>query len=184
MDEREILTLLQRHEEAGLEAALEQYGTRLRLLAVGIVGAEAAEECVNDALLSAWNAIPPLQPQSLYAYLCKLTRNMAFNRYHAQKAQKRGGGTLTLSLEELSECLPGSESPAQEAEAAALSRAISDFLRMQSKRARNVFLGRYFYAMTLKEIADRFGMRENTVKTSLHRTRQGLRSYLEQEAFL
>ena len=91
MDESEILACLLSRDERGLQAAQACYGARLTALARRIAGSEAAEECVNDALLSAWNAIPPLRPRSLYAYLCRLTRNAALNRFAAQSAQKRGG---------------------------------------------------------------------------------------------
>lgn len=76
MDEAEILAHLFLRDERGLQAAQERYGARLKGLAQRIAGAETAEECVNDALLAAWNAIPPLRPRSLYAYLCRLTRSL------------------------------------------------------------------------------------------------------------
>lgn len=184
MDESEILACLLSRDERGLQAAQACYGARLTALARRITGSETAEECVNDALLAAWNAIPPLRPRSLYAYLCRLTRNAALNRFAAQSAQKRGGTETALSLDELAECLPGSDSPAHALEAGALSEAISHFLRTQPARARNVFLARYFYALSVREIALRFSMPENTVKTTLHRTRLRLRAYLEQEDYL
>ena len=184
MDEAEILAHLLSRDERGLQAAQERYGARLKGLAQRIAGAETAEECVNDALLATWNAIPPLRPRSLYAYLCRLTRNAALNRFASQSAQKRGGTEAALSLDELAECLPGGDSPALALEAGALSEAISHFLRMQPTRARDIFLARYFYALSVREIAVRFSIPENTVKTSLHRTRLKLRSYLEQEDYL
>ena len=89
-----------------------------------------------------------------------------------------------FSLDELAECLPGGESPADRAEAEALRSALSAFLRTLPERQRQVFLARYFYALPLSDIAARFSMRENTVKTTLHRTRRRLRDYLEQEELL
>ena len=139
---------------------------------------------MNDALLAAWQTIPPLAPVHLAAYLAKLTRNAALNRYRAQNAQKRGGSIVAVSLDELAECLPGGESPADRAEAEALRSALSAFLRTLPERQRQVFLARYFYALPLSGIAARFSMRENTVKTTLHRTRRRLRDYLEQEELL
>ena len=108
----------------------------------------------------------------------------ALNRYRAQNAQKRGGSVVAVSLDELAECLPGGESPADRAEAEALRSALSAFLRTLPERQRQVFLARYFYALPLSGIAARFSMRENTVKTTLHRTRRRLRDYLEQEELL
>ena len=166
MDETWILQRFLARDEEGLAAAYAQLGPGLTALAARIAGPETAEECVNDALLAAWQAIPPLAPVHLVAYLAKLTRNAALNRYRAQNAQKRGGSIVAVSLDELAECLPGGESPADRAEAEVLRSA------------------RYFYALPLSGIAARFSMRENTVKTTLHRTRRRLRDYLEQEELL
>ena len=181
MDETWILQRFLARDEEGLAAAYAQLGPGLTALAARIAGPETAEECVNDALLAAWQAIPPLAPVHLAAYLAKLTRNAALNRYRAQNAQK---SVVAVSLDELAECLPGGESPADRAEAEVLRSALSAFLRTLPERQRQVFLARYFYALPLSGIAARFSMRENTVKTTLHRTRRRLRDYLEQEELL
>lgn len=183
MDERDILALLLRHNEDGLDAALRQYGKRLHAIAAGIVGVENAEECVNDALFSAWNAIPPEQPKHLRAYLCKLTRNAALNRYAQESAKKRGGAAVDASIEELAECLPAAEEPAKAFEEKALSEAITRFLRQQKPRSRRLFLARYFYAMPIRDIASRFSMREGAVKSALRRSREALHTYLTKEGF-
>ena len=184
MDETWILQRFLARDEEGLAAAYAQLGPGLTALAARIAGPETAEECVNDALLAAWQAIPPLAPVHLAAYLAKLTRNAALNRYRAQNAQKRGGSVVAVSLDELAECLPGGKSPADRAKAEVLRSALSAFLRTLPERQRQVFLARYFYALPLSGIAARFSMRENTVKTTLHRTRRRLRDYLEQEELL
>lgn len=183
MDERDILALLLRHNEDGLDAALKQYGKRLHAIAAGIVGVESAEECVNDALFSAWNAIPPEKPLHLRAYLCKLTRNAALNRYARENAKKRGGSELDASTEELAECLPAADDPAKAVEEKALSDALTRFLWRQKPRSRKLFLARYFYAMPIRDIALRFSMREGAVKSALRRGREALYAYLTKEGF-
>ena len=97
MDETWILQRFLARDEEGLAAAYAQLGPGLTALAARIAGPETAEECVNDALLAAWQAIPPLAPVHLAAYLAKLTRNAALNRYRAQNAQKRGGSVVDLN---------------------------------------------------------------------------------------
>lgn len=183
MDEQDILALLLQHDEDGLDAALKQYGKRLHAIAAGIVGIESAEECVNDALLNAWNAIPPEEPRHLRAYLCKLTRNAALNRYALETAKKRGGAAMEASIEELAECLPEAEDPAKTVEEKALSEAINGFLRQQKPRSRSLFLARYFYAMPIRDIASRFSMGEGAVKSALRRSREALHTYLTKEGF-
>lgn len=184
MKDRELIALFLQRDERALEVTQAVYGAYLRSIAAGIAGAEDAEECVNDALLRAWNAIPPERPERLSAYLGRIARNLALNRYAADTAKKRGGATVHTSLDELAECLPSGSDPAMEAEAAELSRALNRFLRGLPVRDCNVFLARYWNALPVKEIAVRFFLRENTVKSSLRRTREKLRRFLEQEELL
>ena len=146
--------------------------------------AEDAEECVNDALLAAWESIPPARPQNLRFYLAKLTRNIAVNRYNALRADKRGGGETALVLDELSECIPSENSVIGEIDAKQLSRAVNAFLHTLSRRDAGVFIRRCFYAEPIQEIAKRFHISENNASVILSRTRQKLRSYLEKEGLL
>ena len=143
-----------------------------------------AEECWNDALLRAWNAIPPERPAQFRAWLLKLTRRLAIDRYRAMTAEKRGGGELPLVLEELSECVSGSPAAEDDAMARALGAAVSRFLRGLPERERSIFLRRCFYAEANRDIARSLGMRENAVAVSLRRTRGKLRTYLTKEGFL
>ena len=181
MDEEKILALLTRHEEAGLDAALAHYGGRLRALAAGIVGAEAAEECVNDALLAAWNAIPPKRPAVLSAFLGKITRNLALDCWKLQHAEKRGSGSVALALDELAECIPSGGGLERALDEKELSSTLDAFLRTLPERECSVFLRRYWYSDSVRDVARRFAMNENSTKSMLFRTREKLRKYLEGE---
>ena len=66
-------------------------------------------------------------------------------------------------------------------EAEELQRALNSFLHTLSEKDCNVFLRRYWYAEEYSEIAERYGLKLNTVKTSLFRTRGRLREYLQKE---
>ena len=128
--------MLNNRDEQALAAIAEQYGALCRTVARDILGSEQdAEECLNDALLQIWNAIPPAQPENLCAYLMKTVRNHALNRYKAGHRVKRGGGQQAAALEELSELLPSSENVLSELERRELLAAISRFL--QSLPAKN-----------------------------------------------
>ena len=61
--------------------------------------------------MGAWRSIPPHRPNRLSTYLGKITRRCALEKWKMNHAQKRGGGEVPLALEELSECIPGSDSP-------------------------------------------------------------------------
>ena len=185
VEDVEILELFLQRDEAALRELDASYGPACRALARNILGSDAdAEECLNDALLRAWNAIPPERPEHLRAYLLKLTRGVAIDRLRAAGAAKRGGGELTLVLDELAECVPGGLDTEDEALAKALGEAVSRFLAELPQRDRAIFVRRCFMVEALGEIARSLGMRENTAAVSLRRTRQKLRAYLEKEGFL
>ena len=184
MEDEKILDLYwQRSQQAISETSLK-YGAYCMRVSMNILeNRQDSEENVSDTYLHAWNAIPPQRPRVLAAFLGKLARNLALNRYKARHTQKRGGDALTLSLEELAECLPGGSQPLQQAEVSAFSRCLSDFLWQQGEEARRVFIWRYFYCEPVADIARRFGVSESKVKSMLLRTRGKLRRYLESEGW-
>ena len=185
MEDAEILALFFRREETALRETDGRHGGACRAVAERMLGSAAdAEECWNDALLRAWNAIPPERPLHLRAYLMKLTRRLAIDRLRAETAEKRGGGELPLVLEELAECIPGGDGAEDAAVTKALGEAVSRFLQPLPAREREIFVRRCFRVEPNRDIARALGMRENAVAVSLRRTRQKLRAYLEKEGFL
>jgi RNA polymerase sigma-70 factor (ECF subfamily) len=185
MEDSEILALFEARDEAALRELDARYGALCRSAARNILGSDAdAEECFNDALLRAWNAIPPESPTYLRAYLLKLTRGVAIDRLRASGAAKRGGGELPLVLDELAECVPGGLDTEDEALAKALGEAVSRFLAELPQRDRTIFVRRCFMVEPHRDIARSLGMRENTVAVILRRTRQRLRAYLTKEGYL
>ncbi len=90
MEDREIIGLYWKRSEEALSVTAEKYGGYCRAIAYNILRSDAdAEECVNDAYFGAWNAIPPGKPENLAAFLGKLTRNSALNRWKQARAKKR-----------------------------------------------------------------------------------------------
>ena len=184
MEDREILELLGERDEAALRETKAKYGAYCLAVARNVLGSEEdAEECLSDALLKLWNAVPPETPRDLRAYLAKLTRGAAIDRLRAASAQKRSGGEALLPLDELAECVPGAGDAESEVMGRALGEAVDRFLRKQNARDRALFVRRYFFAESNAQIARRFAMRENSVSAALMRLRRRLRSELEKEGF-
>lgn len=180
MEDLEIVALYwQRNEEAIAESG-KKYGGYCRRIARNILENEAdAEECVNDVWLRAWNAIPPQKPARLAAFLGRITRNLALNRLEKEWARKRGGGIREAVLEELEECLPA---PAVDpAEDMVIRDTLDRFLADLPAGTRQMFLQRYWYLCSVKEIAAARGMGESRVKMALLRARNQLKELLEQE---
>lgn len=180
-DSRIIELYFQRSEEAISETAVK-YGSYCFSIANNIlVNREDAQETVNDTYLGAWRAIPPHKPVSLAAFLGKITRRIAINRYDAGRAAKRGGGEVPLALEELTACIPAGWGPEQELEAAELSRLLNRFVRELPEAERRVFVLRYWYLDSVSDVARQCGFSQSKVKTMLFRTRKKLRTVLEKE---
>ena len=184
MTDEQIVNLYWQKDESALRESENAYGAYCRALAERIVSAEDARECVNDAYLRAGDAIPPERPAHLRAFLAKLTRNAALDRYRAYSAEKRGGGAADAVLDELSEVVGAGEDAESAVTAKELGAAVNRFVRSLPRREGDVFVRRCFYADTTAEISKRYGMTENNVKVTLSRTRKKLRIYLESEGYL
>lgn len=185
MEDREIVELYWKRSEQAISAAAEKYGCCCRAVAYRILGDRRdAEECVNDAYFSAWNAIPPARPDNFGAFLVKITRNAALNRRQQNRAKKRGGGQTELALTELEECVSTVTSVEQGVEDGLLTAALENFLYAQPQPKRNIFIRRYWYLSPLRDIAREYGMSQSKVKSLLFRMRKELKAYLEKEEIL
>ena len=184
MEDREIVALFEQRDERAIEEAKRKYSRYVRSISEQILhSAEDAEECENDAYLGAWNSIPPHSPADLRTYLGKIVRRVSIDRFRKETADKRGGTEAALSLDELEECIPatGGNSVESEVEAHYLGQFIDGFLRTLPDNERRLFLRRYWYFDSVKDIAERFGYGESRVKTALFRTREKLKAALVKE---
>lgn len=184
MDDNQIVQMYWDRDEKAILATSEKYGSYCLSIARNILGNhEDAEECVNDTYLNTWNSIPSNRPKMLSTYLGKIVRNLSFNLYKKKKAEKRGSGQITLVLDELSELIADSGTPEDELDCKLLSDAINSFLADLPAEKRKLFVCRYWYADSVKDIAKRFEMTENNVSVALSRLRISLHNYLLESGF-
>ncbi|MBR5520252.1 MAG: sigma-70 family RNA polymerase sigma factor [Clostridia bacterium] len=182
MDDATILALYNQRDECAIAATREKYGALCHTIAYRILSDHGeAEECEADTYFTAWQKIPPTVPQIFSAFLAKITRTLALDRYRKSHAQKRGGSTVEVSLEELADCLPTHQGVEDKLEADELAKAISAFLRTIPARDCDIFLRRYWYFDTIDEICRRYDLGASKVKMTLHRTRIKLAAYLSEE---
>ena len=185
MDDRQIIALYNERSEAALSETAKKYGRYCHTIAYNILrNEEDSEECVNDTWLRAWEAIPPQCPERLSAFLGKITRNLALNRYKHKNREKRGGGQMLLALEELAECIPGTNSAEEAANESLLVEELNRFLEGLPAEKRKIFMRRYWYMSSVKEIAEDFGLSESKVKMTLLRMRSKLKQTLEKEGIV
>ncbi len=177
MEDKEIIALFFHRSEQAIQELDKKYGKVCHALAFHLTGDRRdGEECVNQAYLGVWNAIPPHRPQTLLPYLCKIVRNISLNVFCKNRAAKRRGHDV--ALEELEDCLPARETAESRAELGEITRAIQDFLDGLSQENRAIFLGRYWFSASYREIGQRVGLSEKTVSVRLSRLREKLRVFL------
>ena len=184
MDDTQIIELFRQRDQRAIEETEKAYGSLCRELARRILrDPQDAEECVNDSYLRLWQQVPQEQPNSLKSFLTCIVRNLALDRLRRKDAVKRGGSTVVLCLEELGQVI-GRDSVESHVMARELGRAVDRFLRTQSPEQRSIFMRRYYYLESQKEIAQRFGITTAQVYVVLSRVRKRLRIYLKQEGLL
>ena len=182
MNDKNIVDLYFNRDEEAITQTDKKYGRYCYSIAYNILmSREDAEESVSDTYMTAWRAIPPRRPAVLATFLGKITRNLAIDRWRERSAYKRGGGEVTLALEELEECIAGRQNVEAEYERKELIRAYVKFLDALPVTERRVFLCRYWYVDSVDAIAEKFGFSQSKVKTMLYRTRAKLRKQLAEE---
>ena len=184
MDDKGIVDLSFSRKQDAISQTDKKYGRYCYSIAYNILtNKEDAEESVSDTYMTAWSTIPPRRPSVLSTFLGKITRQIAIDRWRERSASKRGGGEVTLALEELEECIAGHQNLEMEFERTELLRAYVKFLDTLPVTERRVFLCRYWYVDSIDSISEKFGFSQSKVKTMLYRTRKKLRKALWEEGF-
>ena len=180
MDDKQIVALYWERSEDAIAQTEKKYGRYCHYIARNILYSDQdAEECVNDTYQKAWETMPPKKPELLSAYLGKLTRHIAINCYIHDHADKRSPG-MQMILDEAEEFIPD---PADSdiSDEIHLRDAINSFVASLTQEVRVVFVRRYWYMSSVKDIAKDYGMTESKVKITLMRTRNRFKEYLERE---
>ncbi len=184
MTDTEIINLFFERSEQAIEELAKKHGSAVARVVRNILGnAQDTEECVNDTYLGTWNAIPPHKPNPLRTFVCRIARNLATKKYHANTADKRNS-QYDLALDELEDYLSDSNSVENAYEAQELKEAINGFLATLSYSDRFLFMRRYWYSDPVQDIAKMAHSTNNSVTVRLFRIREKLRLYLEKEGLL
>ncbi len=173
MDDNQIIELYFSRDEQAIAETQTKYGRLCGKIACGILNRpEDAEEAVNSSYVKLWNAIPPKRPTSLCGYLCTIVRNTALNLY--ESVRRRSCEEL---YGELAEIIPDARTD-DRLDSAEIAGYINDFLRHCKKTNRDIFIGRYYFNLSVRDISQQMSMTETAVKTRLSRIRAELREYL------
>ena len=176
MDDKAIIALYFSRSEQAITETKTKYERLCMKIANGILqSSEDAEECVNSSSLKIWNAIPPKNPESFCAYLCRIVKNTALSL-----CDRISRNRFDEQYDELDEILGSGRTIEEEYDSKALGEALNSFLGTQKRRTREIFVARYYFNMSTREIAMNFDMTDTAVRSRLTRTREQLKKYLEE----
>jgi RNA polymerase sigma-70 factor (ECF subfamily) len=185
MDDTMILELYQNRSESAITETASKYGSYCLAIATNILkNRQDAEECVNDTYYKVWEAIPPEHPAVFSSFIGRITRNTSLDKYKTRKRKKRFGNEFGLLLSELEDCISSDRKVEDEVDEMLLSACVDNFLSGIDKESRVIFIRRYFYADSVKQVAERLVISESKVKSNLFRTRNRLKAHLESEGMI
>ena len=186
MADEHIIELYWQRNEMAIQETDKKYGKLLYGIAYNILHNPLdCEECQNDTYLGTWNAIPPARPVAFSAFITRIMRNIAVNRFKEINCKKRIPSELTVSLEEMNSALHGECSAEKEYEAREVGKIINDFVRKLSERQRYIFVDRFYLAESVETIAKDLSVSVPTVYREIEKIKQGLKNHLERnEVFI
>ena len=181
MDNSKIIELFFERSEQAIVELSKKYGSVCNRVAYNILNNRLdAEECVNDAYLAVWNVIPPQRPNPLLSYVCRIVRNLALKKYHANTAWKRNS-MYDVCLDEIANYFPSSSSVEEEVGAHEVAKMIDKYLETLDQQSRIMFVRRYWHADSIEDIANLFHISKHNVSVRLYRIRKNLKKYLIKE---
>ena len=181
MDDLTIVELYHRRDEQAIAESDKKYGAMCCSIALHLlVLREDAEECVNDTWHAAWNRMPPDRPSVLSAFFGRITRNLSISRWRREHAKKRYDG-IEILLSELEDCVPAPRTLEEDFDRQRLASFISAWLDRLTEGDRRLFIRRYWYGDSVKELAAERGETAGALSQRLLRLRRALRAFLESE---
>lgn len=152
MEDNQIVDVYWRRDEDAIQETGRKYTQFCFGIAWNILfNKEDSEECVNDTWFAAWKYIPPQRPVYFSAFLRKITPGFAIDCLRKKSAAKR----VTTHIVDITE----------------------EFLAV---RDRDIFIRRYWYADSIRAIAERHDFSISKIKSNLFRTRKKLLRILEE----
>ncbi len=184
MQDNQIVTLYWQRDEQAIRETERKYRPYLYKIAYQILAdSRDSEESVNDTYFKAWNSMPPQKPTVLSTYLGRIARQSSIDIFRRRHRKKRYFSEYARSLSELEESVSGGDVTQQEVDLSLLAEAINTYLSQLPSQARTMFVGRYYYMDSVREVASCHGISVSKAKSMLFRTRAGLKAFLEREGF-
>lgn len=180
LDDETVVGRVKRGEIALFEIVMRRYNQRLYRIIRSILGTDAdVEDVLQEAYLKAYSHLEQFEGRSSFAtWLTKIAVYGAMA--HARRGRRFQPLEDTMSddesrVVELRSTLPG---PDEDAARHELRRLIEEAVDHLPDSFREVFVMREIEQMNQAETAECLGLKEETVKTRLHRARRHIESHL------
>ena len=174
MRDQEIVGLYWARSESAIEQTRERYEGYCSEISWRILeNREDVQECLNDTWFQTWNSIPNNRPLSLKSYVGRIARNLSLNRFKRETRKKRGGNETAAVYEELAQFIGHEDTVAKNLEKREFLDFLTGYLNGVSKRDREIFVLRFWYLKTPKEIAQTFGVADKEIYNRLYLLRKG-----------
>ena len=184
LEDENIIELYWDRNEKAIEETDYKYGKYLYTISYNILHNHLdSEECLNDTYLGTWNRIPPARPNVFKVFLTRIMRNIAIDRFRKNTANKRIPSELTVSLDELDECLDV-KTPEEEYVLKQTINILNDYIKGLSEREEFIFVCRYYYADKIAEISSMLNISDPTVNRELKRMREEIYDLLKKEGLI
>ena len=183
MEDAKIIQLYWDREESAITQTKQKYGKSMEQLAYRLLfNRQDTEECCSDTYWELWNALPPNRPMRFKAFIMRICRCNAISRLEKKEAKKRKCVIVELT-KELEETIPDRtlRDAATENE---LAMYIQEYLKGLPSNKRILFVRRYWYGDSIRELAVMFHMTQSNVKVSLLRMREELKENLVRQEII
>lgn len=112
-------------------------------------------------------------PKVFSAFLTKIIRGIALNRYRDAKRQKRIPKEYCDSFDSIENWLPERTEIESQEDSEEIKTVLNAYLQKVSKRRRYIFISRFFYLHAIKDIAKQLKVSESTINKEIKAIRKG-----------
>ena len=175
----ELLIRLKASDSEAFSMIFKIYHRQVYLFCYKSLSKEDAEDIVQNVFLIVWENRHKIDLQySFSAYLYAIARHQVYNALRDKVIQKSFEAKF-LQMTEEAEMSQEFDDRTEE-----MLQKMEDTIETFPPRQREIFKASRFQQMTYKEIAQKFGISENTVDTSIRRSLAVLRKVFKQAALL
>ena len=178
MSDEELLLLIQKNPEQGMQEMMKLYSGAVATICNNFLydfSQDDVEEAVADTFIHFWKKRESFELKenySLKSYIYAIARNVARDRRRKAKRED------IYSLEEISLELPDGFDLEQDVERRQGEEILHECLARMKEPDKSIFLYRYFYGFSRKDIAGRLSLSIKQVENILYRGKEKLRKDL------